>query len=158
MKATHQYGRKADLALGLWVKLARASATFAKLSQTDISRYGLTGPQFSVVEALGHLGPMPIGELGRKMLASGGNMTVVVDNLQRAGLVDRSHDRDDRRAIVVDLTPKGRKLFRDIFPRHAQFIASMSSVLTEREQTELARLLKKLGLACRKHLLRSIQT
>ncbi|MEX2115409.1 MAG: MarR family transcriptional regulator [Bacteroidota bacterium] len=153
MKTTQQYGKEADLALGMWVKLARASATFARLSERDIERYGLTGPQFAVLESLGHLGHMTIGELGKKMLVSGGNMTVVVDNLERDGLVERTHSKEDRRTIVVDLTAKGRKLFKDIFPQHAEFITAMASVLTEKEQSDLARLLKKLGTACRKHMM-----
>ncbi|MEX1139994.1 MAG: MarR family transcriptional regulator [Bacteroidota bacterium] len=153
MKTTLLYGKEADLALGLWVKLARASSTFARLSERDIEQYGLTGPQFAVLEALGHLGHMTIGELGRKMLVSGGNMTVVVDNLERNGLVERTHNKEDRRTIVVDLTAKGRKLFKDIFSQHAEFITAMAAVLTEKEQMDLSRLLKKLGTACRKHLL-----
>jgi MarR family 2-MHQ and catechol resistance regulon transcriptional repressor len=151
MKNTMQYGKKADLALSLWVKLARACATFEQLTQRDIDRYGLTGPQFAVLDALGHLGKMTMGDLGRKMLVSGGNVTVVVDNLERDGVVHRTHSHEDRRTVVVDLTPKGRKLFREIFPQHARFVTTQASVLSEEEQRELARLLKKLGTACRQH-------
>ncbi|MFH0879598.1 MAG: flagellar hook capping FlgD N-terminal domain-containing protein, partial [Lentisphaerota bacterium] len=53
--------------------------------------------QFSALECLGHLGPMMIGELTRKQLVSGGNMTVVVDNLEKEGLVKRVVNAKDRR-------------------------------------------------------------
>ena len=149
MKTTKRYGKKADLALSLWVKLARAAGTFGRLTGTDIEGYGLTSPQFSVLEALGHLGPMTIGDLGRKMLSTGGNMTVVVDNLERDGLVMRSQAPRDRRVIMVALTAKGEKLFAEIFPKHAAFVARIASVLTEKEQEQLGRLLKKLGTTCR---------
>lgn len=153
MKTTRKYGKKADLALDMWVKLARAAATFDRLSARDIESYGLTGPQFAALEALGHLGAMPIGDLGKKMLVTGGNMTVVVDNLEKEGFVFRRASEKDRRSVVVDLTEKGKALFDRIFPKHATFIAQVASVLSEKEQQELARLLKKLGTTCRKSVL-----
>lgn len=146
MKTTVQYGRKADLALSMWVKLARASSTFSRLSGKDVERYGLTQPQFSVLEALGHLGPMTIGEVSRKMLVTGGCMTVIVDNLERDGLVERVRSTEDRRVVKVGLTEKGKKLFHQIFHQHAQRVSDLASVLTEEEQTQLSHLLRKLGL------------
>ena len=146
MKTTKKYGKKADLALSLWVKLARAHDTFSRLAQQDIAHYGLTGPQFSVIEALGHLGPMKITNFCSKLLVSGGNVTVVVDNLEKTGLVERVHSKDDRRTIVVQLTPKGKKLFHQIFVKHAAHITKLASILTESEQEQLAALLKKLGI------------
>ncbi len=147
MKTTKKYGKKADLALSLWVKLARASSTFSRVTNMDIQRYGLTQPQFSVIEALGHLGPMKMGSFCSKMLTSGGNITVVIDNLEKDGLVERIPFPKDRRAITVRLTSKGEKLFNDIFSRHAQFVTKVASVLNEEEQIQLSALLKKLGMA-----------
>jgi len=109
--------------------------------------FGLTEPQFGVLEALGHLGPLRLGELSRKRLVSGGNMTCVVDNLEKEGLVERIHSTEDRRQILVRLTAKGKTLFDDIFVKHAEFIGRVASVLTEQEQETLAGLLKKLGLS-----------
>ena len=149
MKNTKKYGKKADLALGMWVKLARAYNTFSRLTGKDISGYDLTPPQFAVLECLGHAGSMKLCELSRKLLVSGGNMTVVVDNLGKDGLVERTNDPHDRRAYNVKLTAKGKKLFDSIFAKHAEFVSRTASVLTEKEQEELGRLLKKLGLALR---------
>ena len=146
MKTTKKYGKKADLALSLWVKLARASSTFGRLTNLDIQRYGLTQPQFSVIEALGHLGPMKMGSFCSKMLTSGGNITVVIDNLEKDGLVERVPFPKDRRAITVRLTVKGEKLFNTIFSKHAQFVTKIASVLDEDEQVQLSALLKKLGM------------
>jgi MarR family 2-MHQ and catechol resistance regulon transcriptional repressor len=145
MQTTRKYGRKTDLALSLWVKLARAYTTFGRRTVDDIRAYGLTQPQFSVVESLGHLGEITLGELSRKMLSSCGNITVVVDNLEEDGLVHRRHCTEDRRVIYVQLTPKGKKLFRSIFLRHARFVTGLAAVLTEEEQEHLGGLLKKLG-------------
>ena len=145
MESTRQYGHKADVALTLWVKLARASAVFARRTGEQIRSFGLTPAQFGVLEILGHKGPMNPGDLCRKSLVSGGNMTVVVDNLERLGLVRRERSREDRRAITVHLTPRGKRLFTSVFPRHAAFVADLASVLTEEEQIRLGALLKKLG-------------
>jgi MarR family 2-MHQ and catechol resistance regulon transcriptional repressor len=74
-------------------------------------------------------------------------MTVVVDNLERLKLVERKRNEDDRRSILVQLTPKGKELFAKSFPNHANYVADLASVLSEAEQLRLGRLLKKLGTA-----------
>jgi MarR family 2-MHQ and catechol resistance regulon transcriptional repressor len=147
LKTTRKYGKKADLALSTWVKLARAFSVFNKATIRDIETYGLTEAQFGVLETLGHLGTMTFTQLCKKRLVSGGNMTVVVDNLEKQGLVERKHCEEDRRAIYVRLTKKGEAVFQDIFPKHAKVVAGLASVLTEKEQEALGGLLKKLGLA-----------
>lgn len=147
MPRRETYGKNADRALDLWVKLARAFATFNRLTVDDIRRFGLTQAQFGALECLGHLGPLTPGELCEKQLVSGGNMTVIVDNLQKEGLVARVRSRRDRRSIVVRLTPKGERLFHQVFPGHAQYVARLASALTAGEQVAAGRLLKKLGLA-----------
>ena len=151
MKTTKRYGKRADLALSLWVKLARAHSTFARQTSRDIEQYGLTPPQFSVLETLGHLGPLTMGELGRKILVTGGCVTVIVDNLQKEKLAERVRDASDRRVIRVQLTEKGNKLFQRIFEQHAGRVTELASVLSATEQEALAGLLKKLGLAIQQH-------
>jgi MarR family 2-MHQ and catechol resistance regulon transcriptional repressor len=147
MKNTQKYGKKADSALGMWVKLARTSAIFEKLTSENIRSFGLTEPQFGIFECLGHLGPLTLGELSRKQLVSGGNTTCIVDNLEKLGLVERVQSTKDRRVVVAQLTPKGMKLFEEVFVKHAEHITELASALTMEEQEELAALLKKLGLA-----------
>jgi MarR family 2-MHQ and catechol resistance regulon transcriptional repressor len=131
------------------VKLARASATFGKLTARQILSFGLTEPQFGVFEVLGHLGPLTLTELSRKRLVSGGNITCVVDNLEKEGLIERTPSASDRRATIVRLTEKGDSLFNRIFATHATYVASIASVLDEEEQRALSALLKKLGLGLR---------
>lgn len=147
MKTPLKYGKQADLALSLWVKLARAYATFARYADRDIERSGLTPPQFAALEALGHLGMLTLGDLSKKQLVTGGCMTVIVDNLEKEGLVERARSLEDRRVIHVQLTPKGTRLFKSIFPSHVKRITDLASVLSEKEQNQLGSLLKKLGLS-----------
>ncbi len=144
------YGKSIDAALGLWIKLARAFSVFNKRVTDQIRTFGLTPAQFSVLECLGHLGPLTIGGLCKKMLVTGGNMTVVVDNLEKQELVERVPSKEDRRAILVKLTEKGQKLFELVFPQHARYIAQIASVLTAPEQEHVSRLLKKLGFSLTK--------
>lgn len=148
MKTTQKYGKKADLAMSLWVKLARASDTFQILTIKDINESGLTPTQFGIIEMLGHLGPLKIGEMCSKKLTTGGNMTVVIDNLEKLGFVERVKDPNDRRAYRVKLTGKGEMKFSEIFPKHAYYVENLVwSTLTENEIESLSILLKKLGNA-----------
>ena len=147
MSTTRTYGEKADLALSMWVKLARATSTFGKLTGGNIRSFRLTEPQFSVLECLGHVGALTLGELSKKQLVSSGNITCVIDNLEKEGFVERVQSKEDRRAVVARLTPKGKRKFDAIFVRHARFVEDLASVLTDEEQETLSSLLKKLGVA-----------
>jgi len=145
VKPIKRYGKRIDLALATWVKLARAFSSFDKKSTESIRVFGLTQPQFSVIEVLGHLGPLKVGEICDKMLVSGGNMTLVLDNIEKLGYIERIHSKEDRRAIDVQLTKQGQELFEKIFIIHAENISKLMSVITSEEQKLLGELLKKLG-------------
>ncbi len=141
-----KYDLKTEAALSSWVKLARAYSTIYKKAQENIRSYGLTLPQLAVIEAIGHLGPLKVGEICEKMLVSGGNMTLVLDNLEKLNFVERRPSKKDRRSIEVKLTPKGKRVFNKYFVKHADYITDLFSVLSIKEQKQLAALLKKLGV------------
>jgi len=105
----------------------------------------LTSPQFGVLEALAHLGPMKMCDLGGKLLMSGANVTGVVDRLESKGFVRRVMQVGDRRTYIIHLTDAGGKLISKIFSRHAKVIEELSGRLTSSEKRQLASLLKKLG-------------
>jgi MarR family 2-MHQ and catechol resistance regulon transcriptional repressor len=122
----------------------------AESATTRIHRHlvstGLTVSQFAVLEALYHLGPLSQREIGKKILRSSGNITMVIDNLEKSGLVRRERFEADRRFYIVHLTDKGYDLINELFPLHAAVIAEDFGVLTAAEQEALGRLCKKLGL------------
>ena len=89
---------------------------------------------------------MSQSEIGQKILRSSGNMTMVIDNLEKRRLVKRERSRADRRFLIVHLTEEGRQLISRIFPSHATEIAREFAVLTASEQQTLGKLCKKLGL------------
>jgi MarR family 2-MHQ and catechol resistance regulon transcriptional repressor len=110
-----------------------------------LDRHGITTSQLGILEALFHLGPMCQRALGDKLLRSGGNITMVIDNLEKHGLVERVRQKEDRRMIMIHLTPTGRKLISRVLPLHAKDVVKEMSRLTASEQEELRRLCRKLG-------------
>jgi len=143
---TRYRGSAAEVrALNAFIKLNRATSTLGARLSAHLDLVGLTECQFGVLEALHHLGPMSQKELGGKLLRSGGNMTLVIDNLQKRGLVRRERSQEDRRVVIIHLTEQGRRLIGKLFPRHVERIVAELSVLTPAEQDELGRLCKKLG-------------
>lgn len=144
---THYQGPPHEVrALDTFIKLVRAAGSIIARSSRPLAISGLTGGQFGVLEALLHLGPLHQCELARKHLQSGGNITMIVDNLEKAGLVRRERLPEDRRYVQVHLTDAGRARIEEIFPRQVCTITEQMSVLTDTEQAELARLCRKLGL------------
>lgn len=138
-------------ALNVFIKLMRASESVMSRLSRSLSEADLTPSQFGTLEALLHLGPMCQAELGRKQLRSSGNITMVVDNLEKRGLILRKRDARDRRYITVHLTPGGRRLISTVFPRHLKAIVGEMKVLTLAEQKQLEALLRKVGLQESKH-------
>ncbi|MGC1969016.1 MAG: MarR family transcriptional regulator [Candidatus Acidiferrales bacterium] len=132
-------------ALNAYINLVRASDSVLSKIGTHLESEGVTQGQFAVLEALLHLGPMCQHALAKKLLRSGGNMTLVVDNLQKQGWVKRVRQEKDRRMVQIHLTPKGRRLITRIFPEHAKAIARVMGELTPAEQEELRRIARKLG-------------
>jgi MarR family transcriptional regulator, 2-MHQ and catechol-resistance regulon repressor len=133
-------------ALRTYVKLMRAAESVTARIHEHLSSNGLTLSQFAVLEALYHSGPLSQREIGQKILRSSGNITMVIDNLEKNGLVQRRRNQADRRLFIIHLTDSGYNLIRNIFPPHAQVIAKELGVLTAAEQDALASLCKKLGL------------
>ena len=133
-------------ALDVYIKLTRcAESVNARINQR-LSDLKLTISQFGVLEALYHLGPMHQNELGQKILRSSGNMTMVIDNLCKRGLVERCRNEEDRRYVRVSLTPAGQQLIHDYFPEHVKIVLEEIGVLSPDEQEKLQHLCKKLGL------------
>jgi MarR family transcriptional regulator, 2-MHQ and catechol-resistance regulon repressor len=134
-------------ALRAYVKLFRAGKAIVGRLEPAASEAGLTLTQLGVLEAILHKGPLTQRELSRKVLTSAGNMTDVIDKLAARGLVTRSRQPSDRRAVRVELTPAGHEVISGFFPTHARNIARAMSGLNGEELNELDHLLRKLGLA-----------
>jgi MarR family transcriptional regulator, 2-MHQ and catechol-resistance regulon repressor len=131
--------------LNAFIKLQRAAESVSSRVHSVLPD-GLTVTQFGVLESLYHLGPLCQGELAEKLLRSGGNLTLVVDNVEKAGYVVRERDPADRRFVVVKLTDKGTKFISEFFPKILQNVIREMSILSSTELLDLGRLCKKIGL------------
>jgi len=128
--------------LVLW-KAARAVEAYAEKSISDLE---ICGSDFAVLEALLHKGPLPVNEIGRKVLLTSGSITVAVDRLETKGLVERRAHGTDRRARIVHLTKEGRKVITRVYADHAADMERLASAsLTKAERKTLISLLKKIG-------------
>ena len=144
---THYKGSEQEqLALDTYIKLSRASDAVSTRINQHLQTLGLTISQFGVLEALYHIGEMNQKTLAQKILKSTGNMTLVIDNLSKRGLVERHRDEEDRRNVNICLTEKGQHLIAEFFPKHVAVVVAELNVLSQAEQEQLAQLCKKLGL------------
>ncbi len=143
---THYSGTRAEMrTLDTFIKLTRCTnSVLARLTERN-SIADLTYSQFAVLEALYHLGHMTQGEISTKVLKSGSNMTTVIDNLERDGLVRRERDAKDRRVIHVHLTEAGTRKIEAVLPGHVKALVEEFKVLSASEQETLGELCKKLG-------------
>lgn len=137
--------RNETTALSTYVKLMRAAESISSSVHGHLNESGLTISQFGVLEALFHLGPLSQADLARKILKSTGNITMVIDNLEKRDLVKRERDPEDRRYYAVRLTEEGKKTIGSIFPRHAGRIVNDMNALSKAEQETLGALCRKLG-------------
>jgi MarR family transcriptional regulator, 2-MHQ and catechol-resistance regulon repressor len=132
-------------ALRLWVSFSRTQAAIISREQLALAKHNLTRGEFAVLDALYFKGAMLLGDVKRKILVTSAGMTYLIDRLEKRGLVERRPSPEDRRAVFASLTPEGERYFKEIFPEHFYGLTEPLSVLSHEEQTELKKLIEKLG-------------
>lgn len=132
--------------LNTYTKLMRAAESVTSRVHRVLSAPKLTISQFGVLEALYHKGPLCQKDIAAKILKSTGNITLVIDNLEKIDLVRRERDSEDRRFITIHLTESGTKLIARVFADVEAAIVTEMGSLTESEQETLGKLSKKLGM------------
>jgi MarR family transcriptional regulator, 2-MHQ and catechol-resistance regulon repressor len=137
---------QSNRSLNCYTKLMRAAESVTNRVGRNMSAAGLTISQFGVLEALLHKGPLCQRDIATKILKSTGNITLVIDNLEKQGLVTRERSTEDRRYFTVSLTETGKKLIDTAFAAVEASIVTEMGALTEDEQATLGLLCKKLGL------------
>lgn len=133
-------------ALNTYTKLMRAAESVTSRVHRVLSAPKLTISQFGVLEALFHKGPLCQKDIAAKILKSTGNITLVIDNLEKQGFVRRERDTEDRRYLTIHLTETGTALIAKVFADVEASIVTEMASLTESEQELLGNLCKKLGL------------
>lgn len=126
-------------ALATFVALSRAVNELTRRVTPTLEAEGLTLSRFAVLEALLHLGPLGQHALGERILRSESNMTTVIGNLERDGLVERRPHPEDGRVRVVHLTRSGRSLIQRVFPIHAAELAGEMAGVGARDLDQVRR-------------------
>lgn len=132
--------------LRLWLRLLTCSHLIENQVRKSLAaQFKTTLPRFDLMAQLERVPDgLQMGELSRRMLVTGGNVTGIVDQLERVGLLQRRQDPADRRAYLVKLTKEGRRLFEQMAAEHESWIISLFSGIPKREQRALSESLSHL--------------
>lgn len=136
--------KKETLEMTSFSALQRSASIVSGEVHKILGPQNLTVSQFGVLEALYVYGPMYQRDLAEQILKTTGNITTVIDNLEKHELVQRVREVKDRRYFQVVLTPEGEKLIRKIFPSHVKRVQQVMDLLTPEEQETLKVLCQKL--------------
>ena len=136
---------KDDSYLSLLRPLVEAYLAFYRVGNRHIQSLGLTPGQFDVIAELEGTEGLTCAELSQHTLTTKGTLTGVLDRLEQKGLVQRGEISGDRRATMVQLTPKGQVLFEQVFPVHADYMRPFfAQALDESEVQDAKRLLRRI--------------
>jgi DNA-binding MarR family transcriptional regulator len=137
--------------LRVWLRLLTCTNMIEGQVRTRLREdFDTTLPRFDLLAQLEREQQgLTMGELSSRLMVSGGNVTGLVDSLQREGFVEREPHPDDRRRQIIRLTAKGRVAFDAMTPVHELWIDAMMAALSRTEMAELIRLLGKLKSSIR---------
>ncbi|MCW8327609.1 MarR family transcriptional regulator [Photobacterium sp. SDRW27] len=121
---------------------------YEKLSsweQSVVRGKGFTLPQVHIVEILGVHGAMRMKELADKIGVTTGTLTVQVDKMVQAELIQRRPHESDRRSILVELTEKGIEMYQEHDNLHLSLTQDITAGLDEAERRNLLSYLVKMN-------------
>jgi MarR family 2-MHQ and catechol resistance regulon transcriptional repressor len=136
-----------DSGTHVWLVMMKAHRALERHAVRSIEAAEMGLSDFGTLELLLHKGPQRVNEIGRRIDLTSGSITTAVDRMETRGLVRRRADALDRRASVVELTPKGKALIVEAFRQHKDAMDRAAEGLSPAERATLIRLLKKLGLS-----------
>ena len=136
-------------ALRLWLRLLTCTSLIETTIRAELrAEFDVTLPRFDLMAQLyRHPDGLKMGELSQRLMVTGGNVTGIAGQLETEGLVARAAHAEDRRSIVLTLTPAGRRSFSKMAARHEEWVAAMMDGLTEAERQTLHTLLGRLKSA-----------
>jgi DNA-binding MarR family transcriptional regulator len=139
------YGKLNDSNLKVIISLSRVTQALHKRAGKIFNQGGLTISQFAVLEVLYHKGELTINEIIENILSTSGNMTVVINNLEKDSLIVRHINPVDKRSCLISITEKGKKKIEEIFPNHLKDLEMSFQNLTEEEKQTLIKIVKKIN-------------
>jgi DNA-binding MarR family transcriptional regulator len=129
--------------LGLLIKAGQRD--FERRANDAMRPLGLTGAQADALTVIKQAGPLSLKELGELLIAEAGHPSRLVDRLVEAGLVARTPAEDDRRRIVLELTPRGRRLEKRVDAARNDVLEMGRLLIGERDLEPLLQLLRDLA-------------
>jgi DNA-binding MarR family transcriptional regulator len=133
-------------ALKLWLRMLSCTVRVEDAIRSRLrASFGITLPRFDLMAQLERQpSGLRMGELSKRMMVTGGNVTGIVDQLEREGLVERVPDPQDGRAAMVRLTPPGRIAFADMAAVHEGWVAELFAGISTTDKTSMIALLDTL--------------
>ncbi len=125
-------------------ELVRAYQAFRSYDDAHIRQLGLTPSQFDVISTLGNTPGMTFNKLAEKTLTTKGELTGIIDRLEKKGLVRREVPPEDRRSFLAILTPEGEEVFAETFPAHIAHLKQRFGHLEQQELEQLRVALEKI--------------
>src|SRR5437667_3443369 len=132
--------------LRIWLRLLTCTQLIEKRVRAGLrEQFGTTLPRFDLMAQLErHAEGLKMNELSRMLMVTGGNVTAIVDQLEKEGLVERLDEPADRRAFRIRLTKAGERSFGEMARAHEEWVVGLLAGLSRREHEELLKLLAKL--------------
>ena len=128
---------------GLLIKAGQRD--FERRANEAMRPLGLTGAQADAITVIAQAGPLSLKELGELLIAEAGHPSRLVDRLVEAGLVERRGADDDRRRIVLSLTPKGRRLEKRVAATREQMLELGWALIGDRDLEPALELMRDLA-------------
>lgn len=131
--------------MGLIGRAKRLMSHLSRGMERTWAEYGLNAASFDVLATLRRSGPpyaLSPGDLIESTMVTSGTMTNRIDQLEKAGLVERKQSREDRRSFLISLTDKGFRIIDEAVAAHVATQQALVSGLSERDQRQLDTLLK----------------
>jgi len=145
--ATHYKGSLKEVnILNSYIKLVRAFESISSRLYMKLDKEGLTESQFYLLDVLYHCGPMNQKELGKKIFRSEGNITMVVNNLERRKLIKKKQNPDDKRIYIIKLKTEGKELYEKVFPKFLKAMMREFEGIKEKEHKEFQKICRRIGL------------
>lgn len=132
--------------LRLWLRMLSCTTRIENEIRSRLrTTFDITLPRFDLMAQLErHPDGLRMGELSRRMMVTGGNITGITDQLEREALVVRVQDAKDRRASAVKLTPAGRAAFAEMAAVHERWIEEMLADVPAEDKASMIGLLSTL--------------
>ncbi len=127
----------------LVIGLHRIVSKMDKETKRICKRHSLSLGQFMVLEALDHKGSLTVGEVKDYALSSDGTIPVITGNLEKMGYITKLQDEKDKRRFMLEITPKGREIVRQVYPENNRMLSNLLEIWTKEEKKTLVHLIRK---------------